>query len=187
MKSLPYKPRELLLGQLDFLKNPDWSHPVLDLACGTGANGLILVNQNIPVVFADRSSTALEAVKQQISKSDLPGRLWQVDLEEDGTNPFVGHHFSAIICFRYLHRPLFPALLDAVIPGGLVIYETFTTENRHFGRPNNPDFLLQPGELKELFGDWEVIHHYEGIQQHPERAVVQIVARKPMVMINANS
>ena len=183
----PYKPRELLLTYLNSLKEPDWSHPALDLACGTGDNGLTLVNQNIPVVFADKSSTALQVVKQQISKSDLPGRLWQIDLEKDGTNPFAGNHFSAIICFRYLHRPLFPALLDAVIPGGLVIYETFTIDNRRFGRPNNPHFLLKPGELKTLFQDWEVIHHYEGIQQHPERAVAQIVVKKPLVMINTNS
>lgn len=179
MKSVPYKPRELLLAHLDFLKEPDWSYPVLDLACGTGDNGLILVNQDIPVVFADRSSMALEAVKQQVSEDDLPGRLWQVDLENDGTNPLSEHQFSAIICFRYLHRPLFPALLGAIIPGGLVVYETFTIDNRQFGRPSNPDFLLQPGELKTLFKGWEVIHHYEGIQQRPERAVAQIVARKP--------
>lgn len=184
---MPYESKESLLAHLGVLPEPDWSHPVLDLACGTGDNGLRLANQDIPVIFADRSSTALDVVKQQISDSDLPGRLWQVDLETDGSNPFAGHHFSAIICFRYLHRPLFPALLDAVIPGGLVVYETFTTQNRRFGRPNNPDFLLQPGELKTLFEDWEVIHHYEGIQQHPERAVAQIVVRKPMVMFNTDS
>ncbi len=187
MKQMPYKSRESLLAHLSVLKDPDWSHPVLDLACGTGDNGLVLANQDIPVVFADRSGTALEVVKQQISESDLPGRLWQVDLEKDGINPFAGHLFSAIICFRYLHRPLFPALLDAVIPGGVVVYETFTTENRRFGRPSNPDFLLQPGELNARFEDWEVIHHHEGIQQHPERAVAQIVARKPVVMINTDS
>jgi tellurite methyltransferase len=187
MQSMPYKPMESLLAQLGLLNKPDWSHPVLDLACGKGDKGLKLVEQAIPVVFADRSSTALEVIKQQISESGLPGRLWQVDLEKDGINPFAGHQFGAIICFRYLHRPLFPALLDAVIPGGMVIYETFTTENRRFGRPNNPDFLLQPGELNTLFKAWDVTHHYEGIQHHPERAIAQIVARKPMVMINTDS
>jgi len=183
---MPYKPRESLLAHVGVLQKPDWPYPVLDLACGTGINGLKLANQGVPVVFADRSGTALEVVKQQILESDLPGRLWQVDLEKNGINPFAGHHFSAIICFRYLHRPLFPALLDAVIPGGMVIYETFTTENRRFGRPNNPDFLLQPGELSALLEGWEVIHHYEGIQQYPERAIAQIVARKPMVAVNTD-
>jgi tellurite methyltransferase len=179
MQSMPYKPMESLLAQLDLLNKPDWSHPVLDLACGKGDNGLKLVEQAIPVVFADRSSTALEVIKQQISESGLPGRLWQVDLEKDGINPFAGHQFGAIICFRYLHRPLFPALLDAVIPGGMVIYETFTTENRCFGRPNNPDFLLKPGELKTLFKDWQIIFYFEGELQNPDRNVAQLVARKP--------
>ena len=73
--------------------------------------------------------------------------------------------FSAIIVFRYLHRPLFRALRNAVTPGGLVIYETFTTANREFGRPRSKDFLLLPGELKSLFQDWEIIHEFEGLQQ----------------------
>jgi tellurite methyltransferase len=178
---MPYRPRDSLLAHLSVLKEPAWSQPVLDLACGTGEEGLKLVNQGIPVVFADRSGTALEAVKQQIAGSDLPCRIWQVDLERVGINPFAGTYFGAIICFRYLHRPLFPALLDAVIPGGMVVYETFTTENRRYGRPNNPDFLLQPGELKALFKGWEVIHYYEGTQLNPERAIAQIIARKPIL------
>jgi len=177
---MPYKPHEILLDYLDAPANTDRVWPMLDLACGTGRNGLKLARRGIPVVFADRSSTALAEIEQQLSKSKLPGRVWLVDLEQANINPFDGQFFSAVVCFRYLHRPLFPHLLNAVEPGGLVIYETFTTGNRRFGRPNNPDFLLEPGELKTWFQNWEIIHCYEGIQHSPDRAIAQIVARKPV-------
>jgi SAM-dependent methyltransferase len=168
-----------LLDHLDLLTALDRSLPVLDLACGTGRNGLLLVRRGIPVVFADRSAKALKVVKQRLAEDGLSGRIWQVDLEEPDPSPVSGQCFSAIIGFHYLHRPLFPVLLNAVKPGGLVVYETFTIMNRRFGRPNNLDFLLQPGELKSIFQVWEVIFHFEGIRQYPDRAVAQIVARKP--------
>ncbi len=175
-----HEPQSLLLDHLDLLTNQDRSLPVLDLACGTGRNGLMLAQQGIPVVFADRSTAALEVVKHRLEEADLPGRIWHVDLEQPGAKPLSGQCYNAILVFRYLHRPLFPALQDAVTPGGLIIYETFTIENRRFGRPHNPDFLFLPGELKTLFKGWQTIHDFEGIMQNPERAVAQIVTRKPL-------
>lgn len=176
---MPSESQNLLLDHLDLLTDLDHSLPVLDLACGTGRNGLILAQHGIPVVFADKSATALEVVEQNLTTERLPGRIWQVDLEQADFNPLSGRHFSAIIGFRYLHRPLFPSLMAAVKPGGLVIYATFTIDNLRFGRPNNPDFLLRPGELKTTFQNWEIIFHFEGILPNPDRAIAQIVVRKP--------
>jgi len=173
------KASQLLQDHLTSLTELDHSLPVLDLACGTGRNGLFLAAQGIPVVFADKSASALQTVEQQLAGSGLCGRTWQLNLEVPVTDPFCNESFSAIIGFRYLHRPLFPALRNAIQAGGLIIYETFTIDNRQFGRPNNPDFLLQTGELKSIFSDWEIISDFEGVLQNPERAVAQIVARKP--------
>ena len=176
---VPDKNQNLLLNYLELLTGLDRSLPVLDLACGSGRNGLILAQQGVPVVFADRSMEDLEHIKCQLTGNGLPGHTWHVDLEQPGSEPLAGLQFSAIIAFRYLHRPIFPALLKAIIPGGLAVYETFTTENRRFGRPNNPDFLLKPGELKTLFKDWKTIFYFEGDLQNPDRGVAQVVARKP--------
>lgn len=176
---MPYKTHQALLAYLDSQPQTTPTRPVLDLACGSGRSGLVLANRSIPVVFVDRSATALESINQVLSDNNLPGRTWQVDLEQTEVNPLATRAFSAIMCFRYLHRPLFPYLMKAIEPGGLVIYETFTTNNRQFGRPNNPDFLLRPGELKELFQSWQTLHYYEGTQHDPDRAIAQIVARKP--------
>jgi len=171
--------QKLLADHLDLLTGLDRSLPVLDLACGSGRNGLILARQGVPVVFADRSEADLEYIGQQLSLNGWPGRTWLVDLEQADTEPLAGMQFSAIITFRYLHRPLFPTLLKAIIPGGLAVYETFTTQNRRFGRPNNPDFLLKRQELKTIFQDWQTIFYYEGDLQNPDRNIAQIVARKP--------
>ena len=176
---MTYKSHETLLEYLDSPTIPDEAGPVLDLACGTGRTGLKLARRGIPVIFADRSDIVLDGIRQHIFENRLPARTWQVDLEQAGVNPFAGQVFSAITCFRYLHRPLFPDLLKAVEPGGLIVYETFTIINRRFGRPNNPDFLLEPDELKTWFDNWEVLHYYEGIQHDPDRAIAQVVARNP--------
>jgi hypothetical protein len=52
-----------------------------------------------------------------------------------------------VIVTNYLYRPLLPALVAALKPGGVLIYETFAQGNEALGKPSNPDFLLHPGEL----------------------------------------
>ena len=67
-----------------------------------------------------------------------------------------------IVVIHYLHRPLFPALRAALRPGGVLVYETFTRAQAARGKPTNPDFLLQPGELRDLVGPLEVLVEREG-------------------------
>ena len=162
--------------------------PALDLACGTGRNGLFLLASGIPVVFADRDSQSLEHIKQYLAAQPCErqrelARLWQVDLELPHARPLDAETYGAILVFRYLHRPLLAGIKEAVIPGGLVIYETFTVEQAKLGRPRNPDFLLRHGELRECFCEWDILHYFEGIEHDPasgqRRAVARLVAEKP--------
>ena len=132
----------LLVDYLDLLADLDRSQPVLDLACGAGRNGLLLCREGVQVVFADQSAAALEIVERQLAGLPLPGSVWQVDLEGPVDDPFTDMSFAAMLVFNYLHRPLFPAIKNAIMPGGLVVYETFTVDQRRFGRPKNPDYLL---------------------------------------------
>ena len=178
---MSYESHETLLAHLNCEANPEHGVPVLDLACGSGCSGLKLTQRGIPVVFADRSATALNGIREQLQDNEQPGQIWQIDLEQTDIAPLANRLFSAVICFRYLHRPLIPGLMNAIEPGGLIIYETFTSDNRSFGRPNNEAFLLKPGELKAWFQHWDVLHYYEGIQKNPDRAIAQLVARKPVV------
>ncbi|MDX2322143.1 MAG: tellurite resistance protein [Moritella sp.] len=150
--------------------------PVLDLACGAGRNGLYLQQQQIPTIFADQKPTVLTSL------AAMPGisaeQCWQVDFE-NGQQQLQPNSYQGIVVFRYLHRPLIDDIKQAVCAGGIVIYETFTVENRQFGRPNRDAFLLQLGELKEMFSDWECLYYFEGIKHNPDCAIAQIVCKKP--------
>lgn len=150
----------------------------MDLAAGKGQNGLFLAGLQLPVVLADRSVEALETARTTAQDRGLTAHFWEVDLET-GDNPLQEEHYRGILVFRYLHRPLIPCLRKGICPGGILIYETFTRDQPRFGRPHNPDFLLEPGELADWFQDWHTIHYFEGILQHPDRAMAQIVCRKP--------
>jgi hypothetical protein len=158
------------------------------MACGSGRNGLYLLASGVPVVFADRDSQRLEQLKQHLAAR--PGkqrkelaRIWQVDLEIPGTSPLEAETFGAILVFRYLHRPLLQGIKEAIVPGGLMVYETFTVEQANLGHPRNPDFLLRSGELGDYFCEWNILHDFEGIEHDPvsgePRAIAQLVAEKP--------
>ncbi len=54
------------------------------------------------------------------------------------------------------------------------------SNNPAMAPPHNPDFLLKPGELSGWFKDWQVIHYFEGLLENPQRAMAQIVCRKPL-------
>ncbi|PCK08719.1 MAG: SAM-dependent methyltransferase [Alteromonadaceae bacterium] len=175
------------------------SLPILDLACGKGRNGLYLIANKLPVVFADRSSEALASVREQLN--ELPyseykalAKLWQVDFEDGQQTLLNGQQYAGIIVFRYLHRPLFESIRQALCPGGILIYETFTVDQPQFGRPKRADFLLRHGELCEYFPDWEPIDYFEGVvERKPEcsaesgvgdkvskQALASIVLRRPI-------
>jgi hypothetical protein len=78
------------------------------------------------------------------------------------------------MCFRFLHRPLFPAMARALRPGGHLVYETYRVGQERFGRPKRPQFLLEPGELAAAFAGLglEVIR-----SQEPDPAAGPITSR----------
>ena len=162
-----------------FLEEP-LPGPVLDLACGEAHNSIFLALKGVKVISGDLSSEALERAGVLATKCGAEISVWQVDLESEGVNPLPEHAYGAILVFRYLHRPLIPCIKKALRNGGLLLYETFTVEQPRFGKPRNPDYLLQSGELRQMFADWEEIFYFEGIREHPTRAVAQIVCRKPV-------
>jgi SAM-dependent methyltransferase len=93
---------------------------------------------------------------------------------EGGPWPFAPASFDAVVVANYLHRPLFGPILDALRPGGMLLYETFMRGNERFGRPSNPDFLLRPSELLEVVrGRLEVVAFEQGETAAPRAAVVQ--------------
>lgn len=176
MSESTFEPAELLLRFGGVFTGLDG--PVLDLAGGEGRNGLYLASLGAEIVLCDRDARALSRAAERARALGLCVRIWQVDLEK-GANPLPEDSFAGIVVFRYLHRPLFGPIRRALRPGGVLAYETYTLEQRRFGKPSNPNFLLRSGELLEAFGGFEIIHHFEGILANPTRAAAQIVCRRP--------
>lgn len=175
----PPKPAQLLMDYGSMFDKRTLNGPILDLACGNGHNGIFLARRNLPVICCDISDEALARAKKLAAENRVRVKFWQVDLEVGEINPFLEASFGGILVFRYLHRPLIPCVKKSLKEGGILIYETFTSDQPKFGRPHNPNFLLKKGELFGWFKEWEIIHHFEGIKENPKRAVAQIVCRRP--------
>ena len=141
---------------------------VLDVACGSGRHARWLATCGHLVEAVDRDAKALDAL------AGIAGIHTRVADLESGPWPYAGEHFAAIVVVNYLHRPLFPQLLAGLAPGGVLIYETFGVGNERYGRPSNPDFLLQPGELLQVaHARLEVIAYENLTVEVPRPAVVQ--------------
>lgn len=145
----------------------------LDVAMGRGRHSLLLARAGYLTFGVD---ITLDAVRDAMAAARAGGAVvhgWCADLTR---YPLPSSRFDVVIVTRYLQRDLFPALRAACAPGGVVLYETFTTGQRALGTgPTSPDHLLEPGELRRRFDGFEELF-YEEIAA-PE-AVARIAARR---------
>ena len=148
---------------------------VLDVACGQGRHVRWFAALGHLVTGVDRAEDALAGLSglAETVLADIENGPWP--LVQAGQP----RQFDAVVVTNYLWRPLLPTLADSVTPGGLLIYETFAAGNATVGRPANPDFLLQPGELLARFADWRVIGFEDGFLPQPERFVQRLCAVRP--------
>lgn len=159
---------------------------VLDLACGSGRHSLHLAKSGYKVVGLDRNAEALATLSKMAQEEDLSNLTTQeLDLENDPNNPppLGENEYSGVLVFNYLYRPIFSNIIQALKPGGLLIYETFLIDNHHkFQHPRRKEFCLQHNELLQLTHGLRVIHYEEG--QHSDDAgqsatfTARIVAEK---------
>lgn len=150
---------------------------VLDVACGRGRNALALARAGLLVRAVDRSPEAIAGLREAARRWSVTIDAEVVDLETDPPPDLGQAIYDAVLVFNYLHRPLMPAIRNAVRPGGRIFYETFTTRQAERGRPRNPAFLLRAGELRELMAPWVVLRAREG--EVDGRFMASIVAERP--------
>jgi len=138
---------------------------VLDVACGTGRHTRFLIQAGFQVEAVDRDVSALALLPGVVTRqADLEGEPW----------PYSVGAFDGIVVTNYLHRPLFLHLFESLTADGVLIYETFSEGNQWLGRPRNPDYLLNAGELLEqVKGRLEVNAYEELCVLENKRAVVQ--------------
>lgn len=155
-----------------FLPSEGKSKRALDLACGGGRHTQLLLSRDYQVTALDRDLSKLGTLRNASGLTAV-----EADLETGADFPLAGQIFDVVVVANYLHRPLFPALIGAVAPGGLFLYETFALGNERFGRPSNPDFLLQPGELlRAVDGKLQVLAYENLDVTEPKPAAIQRIA-----------
>ena len=144
---------------------------VLDLACGSGRHARFLAGLGYPVLAVDRDPEALAGLS---TIEGITTRLLDLEGEEW---PLAGQVFDGIVVTNYLWRPRLPDVLALLAPGGALIYETFMVGNAAYGKPSNPDFLLQAGELRQLAAaaGLREVDYAEGYVASPKPAMRQAV------------
>lgn len=178
------KPATFLVEQLHRLPKGT----ALDVAAGGGRHSLLLAARGYHVDAIDRDAAALSQLSASAAKQERSSITTKaVDLEQPAPfDPGFGHDtYDVVIVFFYLHRPLFPFLIEALKPGGVLIYETFTIDNyTHHKHPRRWEFCLSHNELLRMTSALQVLHYDEGAHDGVEgpRATytAQLVAQKPL-------
>jgi len=139
----------------------DWSTTALDIL-ETHARERAVVTRRIGQFEPSRDArrAGLELLHGDLEQLELPSSL-----------------FDLVVCVRYLQRSLFLQLGQALRPGGMVLYETYTEAQLDFaGGPRNPAYLLKPGELHGAFPKLQVIFYRE---LRAGQGIATLVAQKP--------
>ena len=174
----PISPSLFLIENFDLLPRG----LALDLAMGEGRNAIYLATRGFDVDGVDVDADTVARARARARRLQAPIRA-VVGNVEDGTYIVPLEAYDVVVVFNYLHRPLFNDIRDGLKPGGVVVYQTYTTEQARYGRPTDPAHLLEPGELRRVFADWEILRYREStlreIPGGPLKAVAGVVARKP--------
>jgi len=130
----------------------------LDLACGRGGNALLLARHGLETHAWDFSAEAIEILSRHVQGLGL--RII-AELRDVSEQPPPANRFDVIAVSHFLDRPVCGAIAAALRPGGLLYYQTFTTERVTDNGPSNPDYRLAPNELLRLFPGLRVVFYRE--------------------------
>jgi len=129
----------------------------LDIASGTGRDAVYMATRNLRVTAIDLLPDALTRADDLARHTGVTITTICHDLEQSNSLP-PESTADIVTVFRYLHRPLFPAISQAIAPGGYIVYETFHERNRETGqRPSSAAHLLRSAELPTFFPDFQIL------------------------------
>ncbi len=152
---------------------------VLDVACGAGRHGLWLAERGWRVTLVDVASEGLAMARRHARGRNLDVEFVEQDLQtvESAASEGWTSQFDLVLVFFYLQRELFPVLADALRPGGLLLYKTYTERQAQFASgPSDPRHRLASGELLEAFPYLQTLFYRETVR---ERGVAELVAQQP--------
>ncbi|MEW6207242.1 MAG: methyltransferase domain-containing protein [Acidobacteriota bacterium] len=149
----------------------------LDLAAGAGRNSVFLAQRGLEVIALDISERALQRCLQLAR--DRSARVYAAVLDLKRFD-IPANSFDCIVNFNYLQRDLAPQITEGLKEGGLLVFESLTLEHLRWKPDFNADFLLRPGEVKEMFRDLLLLRYREATIRYGQvwRSVASLAARK---------
>ena len=148
-----------------------------DLAAGAGREAVFLALHGFDVEAWDRDVPGLEMATMLAARNGVALRTVVADLEAPAS-PLPEDAYDLIVCFRFLHRPLLPAIARALAPGGTLVYETFRVGQERYGKPCRARFLLESGELARAFAPLEILK-YDEPELPGGPVTARLLARRP--------
>ena len=150
----------------------------LDVAGGVGRHALYLVERGWKTTLIDISDKGIEIARANAQRHGIELSLRNEDvrlaeLESEG--------YELIVVFFYLERELFPSLIRALAPGGMLVYKTYTQEHPRLSGgkgPSHPMHLLEPNELLKAFSSLQVLFYKETVAG---KGIAELIARKPRI------
>lgn len=168
----PHEPSRWLVECAGLLPPPGRA---LDVAGGTGRNGLWLARHGWSVTIVDVSDVALAQALERADEEHLTVATLSADLSVD---PFPAGPWNLIALFHYLDRGLFPVIMGSLAPGGVLIGALATITNLERNERPPAGYLLEDGELPELLQGLELVAYAEGWQDDHHDA--RFLARRPL-------
>ena len=169
------EPDPFFISAYERFVNPSLPRPgkALDLAGGLGRHALWLASRHWQVTVVDLSDVAIGKLSQAALELKVNVELFAGDAAEYKLEPA---HFDLIVLFYHLDRSLFPKIVSALKPGGLLICKMSLRWDSGDGLTTASINLLHRNELPSLVPELDVLHH----QERPvrDRGVVEFVGRK---------
>ena len=142
-------PDEVLREHESCFDGEGWA---LDVACGRGANTGYLASLGYQALGIDCSWEALSQARHHVC--DHSTHWLAADFDQFF---FPEGFFDVVVVVRFLDRKLTSALVESLVPGGLLLHRTFNVNHLKDAPSFNPRFVLARGELLDLYDDLDVI------------------------------
>lgn len=130
----------------------------LDIACGRGAGAVRLAMAGMRVSAWDLSGVAIERLRRAACEKGLQIAAEVRDVVARPPHPAS---FDLILVSYFLERTLAKSIIQALRPGGLLFYQTFSREAVSESGPANPAYRLADNELLQLFSPLRVRFYRE--------------------------
>ena len=174
------EPTAFLNEKLSLLKKGK----ALVLAMGEGRNAVYLAENGFDVTGVDISAVGIEKCERLAEERGVVVNSVVADLTDYDMG---SEQYDLITNFYFFDKSILPEVIDSLKPGGIFIFETYSRDHSKHSKfgPKNPDYLVKPNELLEIFKSLRILYYEDTVTELNEgmhkgtAALIRLIARKP--------